>query len=94
MTEKECDDFDKENVAIIYKLLRAFESNSDDTTRTIIATIAQFLISFRQNINQKCKNRPWVTSDEIIDSQVEELRQCIIDLETAKERLTKGVTVQ
>jgi len=51
-------------------------------------------MNLRLNISRKGQSRGWLTPEEIIESQVEELRRCIVDLEAYKDRLTKGVKIQ
>lgn len=94
MTEVKQKDFDRQNRKIIAQFVAEAEFHQDDISGSAIATMTQFIMNLRINISQKGKTREWVTPEEIIDSQVEELRRCIIDLEAYKERLTKGVTKQ
>ncbi len=94
MTKIDHTDFDKDNRARIYKFLADAETHGDDLSGSVIATITQFIMNLRLTISRKGHDRGWVTPYEIIDSQVEELRRCIVDLEAYKERLTKGVKAQ
>lgn len=91
MSHKE---FDEQNRATIAKFLYQAQEHGDDVSGSVIATMTQFIMNMKLNISRKGHARGWVTSTEIIDSQVEELRRCIIDLEAYKGRLTKGVTAQ
>lgn len=87
-------DFDKDNRERILKFIKEAEEHQDDLSGSVIATMTQFIMNMRINLSRKGKDRGWVTPFEIIDSQVEELRRCIIDLEAYKDRLTKGVIKQ
>lgn len=87
-------DFDNINRETILKFIAQSEQHDDDISGSVLATIAQFIMNTRLNIGRKGSERQWLTPVEIIESQVEELRRCIIDLEAYKNRLTKGVTKQ
>ncbi len=87
-------DFDRENRKVLSKFIAEAEFHQDDISGSAIATMTQFIMNLRLNISNKGKTRDWVTPEEIIDSQVEELRRCIVDLEAYKDRLTKGVKIQ
>lgn len=90
MTESTQKDFDAQNRETISKFINQAANHQDDVSGSVLATIAQFIMNTRLNISRKGHTRGWLTPWEIIDSQVEELRRCIIDLEAYKERLTKG----
>lgn len=89
-------EFDLHNHQCIADFLENTRTSDSDITGSIKTTIAQFLMNFRLRINKRARElgRNWLSADEIIDCQVSELRQCIIDLETYKEILIKGETVQ
>ncbi len=90
----EYNDFDKYNREILSKFIKDAEKHQDDLSGSVMATMTQFIMNLRLTIIQIGKGRDWITPIEIIDSQVKELRHCIIDLEAYKERLTKGVIHQ
>lgn len=81
-------DFDKKNIAILKKFLADAEKNQDDLSGSVIATMTQFLRRTRLQIIKH--GRDWVSAEEIINAQVQELRICIIDLESCKLRLQEG----
>lgn len=87
-------EFDTENRRILREFISDAEKHGDDLSGSTLATIAQFIMNLRLNIGRKGHARGWVTPDEIIDSQIEELRRCIVDLQAYKERLSEGVTKQ
>lgn len=87
-------DFDRQNRATIAQFLHDAEKNHDDLSGSVIATITQFIMNMRVTICKIGNGRGWVTPIEIIDSQVQELRRCIVDLEAYKGRLEQGVTHQ
>lgn len=94
MTEVPQKDFDRENRQVIAKFIAEAEFHQDDVSGSAIATITQFIMNLRLNISRKGHDRGWLTPEEIIESQVEELRRCVVDLEAYKIRLTKGATHQ
>lgn len=89
-------EFDLKNHQCIEEFLEQSKGKDCDISGSVKATIAQFLMNFRLEINLRAKrlDQNWLKPSEIIDAQVCELRRCIIDLEGYKERLTKGVTHQ
>jgi len=87
-------DFDKYNREMLSKFIKDAENHQDDLSGSVMATMTQFIMNLRLTINKIGRGRDWVTPIEIIESQVKELRRCVIDLEAYKERLTKGVTQQ
>lgn len=94
MRSAEYNDFDTVNRETILKFINQSVEHNDDISGSALATIAQFIMNLRLNIGKKGHARGWVTPDEIIDSQIEELRRCIVDLQAYKERLIEGVTKQ
>lgn len=87
-------EFDLKNRQIIHDFLLHCDKCRDDISGSVQATLAQFLSNLRIEISRRAGDKNWVTPLDIIESQVVELRRCIIDLEAYKERLTKGVTTQ
>ncbi|KTD29697.1 hypothetical protein [Legionella maceachernii] len=89
-------DFDLKNHECIAEFLRTTQNSTCDISGSIKATIAQFLMNFRIEINKRASalGQNWISPIDIIDSQVCELRRCVIDLEAYKERLKKGVIAQ
>jgi len=94
MTHKSQMDFDQDNRAKIIEFIKDAEKHQDDLSGSVIATMTQFVMNLRLNISRKGQSRGWLSPEEIIESQVEELRRCIVDLEAYKDRLTKGVKIQ
>lgn len=92
MREVEHKDLDKRNREILSKFIQEAENNQDDLSGLVIATMTQFIMRLRVTFSKIGQGRDWLTPVEIIESQVKELRRCVIDLEAYKERLTKGVT--
>lgn len=87
-------EFDTQNRNILLGFIKDAEKHKDDLSGSVLATMAQIIVNLRIAITKVGKSRGWVTPEEIIDSQIEVLRNCIIDLSAYKERLTKGVTPQ
>ena len=70
-----------------------------DISGSVKATVCQFLMNFKIEINRLAKPSQeglykQVSPIEIMDAQIKELRQCVVDLEQYKDRLTKGVIHQ
>ncbi len=58
------------------------ETDYGDMTNSVKATIAQFLMNAKRNFNiVASKHDGYLTSDELINCQIESLRRCIIDLQ-------------
>jgi hypothetical protein len=89
-------EFDLKNHECIAEFLENTQRSECDISGSVKATIAQFLMNFRIEINRRASalGQNWLSPIDIIDSQVNELRRCVIDLEAYKERLNKGVTAQ
>lgn len=87
-------DFDRQNREILSQFIYEAEKNQDDLSGSVVATMTQFIMNLRLTISKISKGRDWLTPIEIIESQVKELRRCVIDLEAYKERLNQGVTHQ
>ena len=83
---------DAQNRETLRRFISDAEKNRDDLSGSVIATMTQFLMNLRLAIQKP--NRTWVTPEELINAQVQELRSCIIDLEAYKQRLLQGVTHQ
>jgi hypothetical protein len=94
MDSEQHKDFDRYNRETLSKFIKEAENHQDDISGSVMATMTQFIMNLRITISEIGKGRDWLTPIEIIESQVKELRRCVIDLETYKERLTKGVTQQ
>lgn len=86
--------FDRENREILSEFIKGAENDPDELSGSVIATMTHFILNLRETINEIREVRNWLTSIEIIDSQVQELRRCVIDLEAYKGRLIKGETKQ
>lgn len=80
-------DFDKENRKFLREFIDAAEVDQDEVSGSIIATMTQFLMNYKRNLTKKADREGTVSATEIIDSQIEELRDCIIDLEAYRFRL-------
>jgi hypothetical protein len=89
-------EFDLKNHECIAEFLENTEHSECDISGSVKATIAQFLMNFCIEINRRASalGQNWLSPIDIIDSQVNELRRCVIDLEAYKERLHKGVIAQ
>ncbi len=93
MTHQE---FDAMNDQYIEKFLAQSKGKDCDISGSVKATIVQFLMNFKLEINNRAKlmKQTWISPEDIIECQIMELRRCIVDLEAYRNRLTKGVTVQ
>ena len=91
MNQKE---FKQTNHDVLAEFIEQTKPNDDDLSDTIKCIIAQFLINVRISVRKASKSKGWISSAELVDIQQTELRRCVIDLETQKNFLTKGVTKQ
>jgi len=83
---------DAQNRETLRRFIADAEKNRDDLSGSVIATMTQFLMNLRLAIQKP--NRTWVTPEELINAQVQELRNCVVDLEAYKNRILEGVTHQ
>ena len=91
MNQKE---FKQSNHDVLAEFVEQTKPNDDELSDTIKCIISQFLLNVRRSVRTASKSKGWISSLELIDIQQTELRRCIIDLETQKNFLTKGVTKQ
>ncbi|MGE4118965.1 MAG: hypothetical protein AB7F29_13915 [Candidatus Nitrosocosmicus sp.] len=69
------DEIDAHNHKYIADFLANTADQKDDISGSVKATITQFLMNFRLQINHRAKRRGqnWLSPEDIIDSQIEEL---------------------
>lgn len=93
MKQAQINDYHHQYIA---EFLERTADPEDEISGSLKATITQFIMNFRMQIKRKAKqrNEGWLSPEDIIDSQIDELRRCVIDLCTYKERLIKGVSEQ
>lgn len=92
------EEIDLHNHAYILNFLNSTPvATQCDISGSVKATVCQFLMNFKLEINRIAKTyEKEITVDpfDIIQAQITILRDCIVDLESYKDRLTKGVTKQ
>ena len=91
MDDKE---FRAQNKEFIKMFIQETDPFEDDIAGSLQATIVQFLIIAKSLMRQKAKNKNMISSLEIMDSQIDALRKCVIDLVSAKEISITGVVAQ
>ncbi|MFJ1269134.1 hypothetical protein ACD661_11235 [Legionella lytica] len=94
MIEETQRDFIKNNQELIQKFLQESKPYDDEISASIQATIAQFLLNTRIELNKRTSGRDWISTDEIVQAQIAVLRRCIIDLDQYYLTLQKGDSLQ
>lgn len=76
------EEWTKENHDFIMDFLNQTNGNYEDVTMSVKATVCQFLQNVRHGLHLCTEKNggQWVTRKQIIETQIEELRRCIIDL--------------
>lgn len=88
------EEIDLHNHAVILDFLNSSPvAKQCDISNIVKATICQFLTNLKIEINRVAKNNR-ITPEQIIQSQIDVLRGCIVDLNDYKERITTGVIKQ
>lgn len=93
MEQTQINDYNHQYIA---EFLERTADPEDEISGSLKATITQFIMNFRLQMKRRAKqrNEGWISPEDIIDSQIDELRRCVIDLCEYKERLIKGVSKQ
>lgn len=86
--------FDHCNHTIIAEFLKLTECDDSQISGSIKAIMAQFLLRVRDNLKAKATKDDTISLEKLIAIQIEELRNCIIDLSRSSDKITKGVTIQ
>lgn len=84
----------KRNHDIIKGFMKECAKRDDEVSGSVQATIAQFLLNVRHELQIRASGTSMVSNLDIVEAQIQELRRCILDLEQCKEFITKGVRVQ
>ena len=91
MDEKE---FKQNNHNVLMEFLTNTTPNSDELSDSIKCILSQFVLNMRTGVRLATNLNGLISSAELVDIQQKELRRCVVDLETQKDFLTKGVTKQ
>lgn len=76
------DEWRKANHQYIEQFLNQTQDDKSDITGTVKATIAQFLQNVKRQFNLIAEaNQGILTREDLIQSQIDQLRVCIIDLQ-------------
>ncbi|KTD67729.1 hypothetical protein Lste_0887 [Legionella steelei] len=94
MTEETQIEFIQNNQELIQKFLEESKPLEDEISASIQATIAQFLLNTRIELNKRANGQQWISTEDIIQAQVTVLRRCIVDLEQYYITLRDGGTLQ
>lgn len=94
MTEETQKEFIQNNLELIQKFLNESKPFEDEISASFQATIAQFLLNTRIELNERANGQQWVSTEDIIQAQITVLRSCIVDLERYYLTLSNGETLQ
>ena len=94
MTEETQREFIHNNQELIQKFLEDSKPHEDEISASIQATIAQFLLNTRIELNQRANGQSWISTEGIVQAQLTVLRRCIVDLEQYYSTLRDGETLQ
>jgi hypothetical protein len=75
------DEWRKANHQFIEQFLEQTRDDSSHITGTVLATIAQFLSGVREKLNIICDEDGAVSRHDLIQTQIDQLRVCVIDLQ-------------
>lgn len=77
------DEWNAQNHKYLADFVKDTEVDHGDMTGIVKATIVQFLMNLKRNFNLTAsKSQGYLTREELIECQIEELRRCIIDLQS------------
>lgn len=94
MTEETQREFIQNNQELIQKFLEESKPHEDEISASIQATIAQFLLNTRIELNKRANGQQWISTEDIIQAQITVLRRSIVDLEHYYLTLRDGETWQ
>lgn len=94
MTEETQIEFIQNNQELIQKFLEESKPQEDEISASIQATIAQFLLNSRIELNKRANGQQWISTEDIIQAQITVLRRSIVDLENYYLTLRDGETLQ
>jgi len=83
-----------DNHAYIQDFLDSTAARDDDIAEHSKTIIAQYLCTLRKGLKEHHKQNPIISSAELMDLHIVQLRRCIIDLHTLKEIFLQGEIVQ
>jgi hypothetical protein len=87
-------EFIQNNLELIKKFLEEARPHEDEISASIQATMAQFLLNTRIEINECTTGQDWISTENIIQAQITALRGCIINLEQYYSSLRGGERLQ
>lgn len=94
MTEETQKEFIQNNLEVIQGFLTESKPHEDEISASIQATIAQFLLNTRIELNNRAAGQQWVSTEDILQAQITVLRRCIVDLEQYHGTLRDSETLQ
>ena len=94
MKEETQSEFIQNNQELIQKFLEESKPLEDEISASIQATIAQFLLNTRIELNKRAHGQQWISTEDIIQAQIAVLRRSIVDLERYHLTLRDGETWQ
>lgn len=85
----------QENKSFFLNFMLAALDSEDEVSICVLATLVQFIKILRGKITAIAnKNDGHIDTIQVIDSEIEALRSCILDLNNCKEFIIKGVKKQ
>jgi hypothetical protein len=76
------DEWRKANHQYIEQFLNQTQDDKSDITGTVKATIAQFLVNVKRQFNLIAEEKKGIlTREDLIQTQIDQLRVCVIDLQ-------------
>lgn len=94
MTEETQEEFIRNNQELILKFLEESKPQEDEISASLQATMAQFLLNTRIELNERANGQQWISTEDIVQAQIAVLRRSVVDLENYYLTLRDGETLQ
>ncbi len=81
---------------IIMDFMESTKDDKNDMSNSTKAIIAQFLVSSRRGFNlcAQLNGEPYISAKQVTEVQLQELRRCIIDLQSVLNRMDNKEVIQ
>lgn len=84
-SEFDNEEFTRSNLAYMQEFIdKASNNPNDDMFGMLAATIVQFVHLVRKNCKKRVIDTNLLSNEDVVNVQIDAMRQCIIDLEKAK----------
>ncbi len=91
----EIQEYDKANHAYVQNFLNQSETCSDDATGSMMVIMAQFISNVKRKLARLgIQQNGLVSREQLIGTQIDELRQCIVDLQVHLNQEVSKETLQ